>query len=95
MRAIPLPSCLLLLVAAFNVSAAQLPAAQMPAAQASPAATQQGPLVQAQDDLEHGKAAEAIALLQPLASANPPLKGAARELGLAYYRTGKLLEAVQ
>jgi tetratricopeptide (TPR) repeat protein len=67
----------------------------MPAAQASPAAAQQGPLVQAQDDLEHGKAAEAIALLKPLASANPPLKGAARELGLAHYRTGKLLEAVQ
>lgn len=61
----------------------------------APAASSQTALTQAQDDLEHGKASQAIALLQPLASAQPPVRGAARELGLAFYRTGKLLEAVQ
>lgn len=52
-------------------------------------------LAEAQQKLEHGQAAAAIALLQPLANANPPVKGAAHELGVAYYRTGKLTDALQ
>jgi tetratricopeptide (TPR) repeat protein len=62
---------------------------------ASIPATAQNQLAEAQQKLEHGQPADAIALLQPLANATPPLKGAAHELGVAYYRTGKLLEAVQ
>lgn len=49
----------------------------------------------AQQKLAHGDAAGAIAMLQPLAAAHPPANGAARVLGIAYYRTGKLLDALQ
>ncbi|HZC44005.1 MAG TPA: tetratricopeptide repeat protein [Acidobacteriaceae bacterium] len=49
----------------------------------------------AQQKLQNGQPAAAIALLQPLANATPPVKGAAHELGVAYYRTGKLTDALQ
>ena len=55
----------------------------------------QDQLAEAQQKLQHGQAAAAIALLQPLANATPPVKGAAHELGVAYYRTGKLIDALQ
>lgn len=45
------------------------------------------------EKLEHGKSAEAIASLEALANAHPALKGLQHDLGLAYYRTGKLVEA--
>lgn len=63
-------------------------------ATSSPSAAQ-SQLAEAQQKLERGQTTAAIALLQPLVSADPPVKGAAHELGLAYYRTGKLLEALQ
>ncbi len=66
-----------------------------PTPSATAPAVTQNPLSVARDDLDRGHAAEAIAILQPLAAAHPPLKGAAHELGLAYYRTGKLLQAAQ
>jgi tetratricopeptide (TPR) repeat protein len=47
----------------------------------------------AQKKLEHGQAQQAISELQQLASAHPPIKGANRELAIAYYRTGKLVDA--
>lgn len=50
-------------------------------------------LAQAQDAFQHGRAQQAIAALQQLAATNPPAPGANRELGIAYYRTGKLEEA--
>jgi tetratricopeptide (TPR) repeat protein len=50
-------------------------------------------LAQAHKDLEQGKQTEAIALLQKLAAIQPPVKGLQHELGVAYYRTGKLVEA--
>lgn len=50
-------------------------------------------LADAHEKLEHGKQQEAITQLQQLATSQPKLKGVARELGLAYYRTGKLLDA--
>lgn len=43
--------------------------------------------------LEHGQPQQAIAALQKIAEANPPVKGAHRELAIAYYRTGKLVDA--
>src|ERR1700744_1966988 len=43
--------------------------------------------------LEHGKSAEAIASLEAMANANLDQKGLQHDLGLAYYRTGKLLDA--
>jgi tetratricopeptide (TPR) repeat protein len=36
-----------------------------------------------------------IATLQQQAAQQPPVKGASRELGIAYYRTGKLVDAEQ
>lgn len=48
---------------------------------------------QAMEQLEHGKSAEAIASLEALVNAHPDQKGLQHDLGLAYYRTGKLLEA--
>lgn len=45
------------------------------------------------EELDHGKSAEAIASLEGLANAHPDQKGLQHDLGLAYYRTGKLVEA--
>src|SRR5579864_3136977 len=47
----------------------------------------------AMEQLDHGKSAEAIASLEALANAHPEQKGLQHDLGLAYYRTGKLVEA--
>src|SRR5258708_10992457 len=49
----------------------------------------------AHNKLEHGQEREAIDALQQLAAAKPPVKGANRELGIAYYRTAKLVDAEQ
>lgn len=43
--------------------------------------------------LAHGKGAEAIASLETLANAHPNQKGLQHDLGVAYYRTGNLVEA--
>jgi len=43
--------------------------------------------------LDAGHPEEAIGTLRQLAAMQPPVKGAAHALGLACYRTGKLLEA--
>lgn len=48
----------------------------------------------AHEKLEHGHAPEAIAMLEKLAT-EPGVKGAQHELGIAYYRTGKLIPAEQ
>lgn len=45
--------------------------------------------------LEHGRSAEGIASLEKLAAAQPDQKGLQHDLGLAFYRTGKLVEARQ
>ena len=57
--------------------------------------SQQSPpsLAEAQSLLHQGKNAEAFAILQQLAAAQPPVKGVQHALGVAYYRTGKLVEA--
>jgi tetratricopeptide (TPR) repeat protein len=47
----------------------------------------------AHEKIEHGHEQEAIDALKKLAAARPPAKGASRELGIAYYRTGILAEA--
>lgn len=51
-------------------------------------------LAAAHEKLEHGQPQEAVAMLEKLASAgsNSP-QGVQHELGIAYYRTGKLLSA--
>jgi tetratricopeptide (TPR) repeat protein len=50
-------------------------------------------VAEAHHELLHGKEKEAIQALQRLASAQPPVSGAIRELGIAYYRTGRLEDA--
>lgn len=50
-------------------------------------------LAGARHKLDTGQQQEAIRELQQLATAQPRAKGVAHALGLAYYRTGKLLEA--
>ena len=62
---------------------------------ATPPKSPQDQLAEAQQKLQAGQPAAAIALLQPLVNATPPVKGAAHELGVAYYRTGKLTDALQ
>lgn len=63
------------------------------AASAASDAPAQDPIARANTLLELGKADEALALLKPLASAQPPVKGLQHELGLISYRTGKLEDA--
>jgi predicted Zn-dependent protease len=50
-------------------------------------------LADAENFLHQGKNAEAFAILQQLAATQPPIKGVQHMLGIAYYRTGKLVEA--
>lgn len=50
-------------------------------------------LAAAQDALHRDHPQQAIAILQRLAAQAPPAKGVMHELGIAYYRTGKLAEA--
>lgn len=52
-------------------------------------------LSKAHEALEHDRYDEAVALLRPLAAAQPPVAGAWRELGYAYYRHGQLSDAQQ
>lgn len=73
----------LLLMGAGPLLAAQAPAAPSPTDN----------LARAQEDLQQGRVAEGIALLQQMAATQPVAKGVERELGLAYYRMGKLAEA--
>ena len=57
--------------------------------------TSQSPptLADAQNLLHQGKNDQAFAALQQLAVVQPPVKGLQHVLGIAYYRTGKLVEA--
>ncbi len=50
-------------------------------------------LAEAQNFLRQGKSAEAFSILRQLAAQQPPVKGVQHILGIAYYRTGKLIEA--
>lgn len=61
--------------------------------QAAESNTPQQSLAEAHKDLEQGKQTEALALIQKLSAIQPPVKGLQHELGIAYYRTGKLMEA--
>jgi tetratricopeptide (TPR) repeat protein len=64
-------------------------------AQSTPSVTPPPSLEAARQKVEHGQLKEAIQMLQPMAAAQPPILGAAHELGVAYYRAGKLLQAEQ
>lgn len=66
-----------------------LAAAQTPSQTSAPA----DELEQARQDLEHGRSAEAIPLLEKLSHANPRQKGVTHDLGIASYRNSKLVEA--
>jgi tetratricopeptide (TPR) repeat protein len=77
-------AALLLVLTATNVYGQSTPP-QTPQPSAS--------LQSAEQLLDAGHPEEAIAPLRQLAAMQPPVKGAAHALGLACYRTGKLLEA--
>ena len=86
MRKIPaLLICLALSADCFG----QSQSSDTPAQSAAPSPS----LAEAARKLEHGLNQEAIQMLLQLTSANPPVKGANRELGIAYYRSSKLVEA--
>src|SRR5580658_5755253 len=64
-----------------------------PAAQPTKPSVEQT-LAAAHKKLEHGEPQESIAMLEQLAAtAGESAKGIQHELGIAYYRTGKLLSA--
>jgi len=65
------------------------------AAQTAPPNSPADQFAQAQQDLQRDKVADALVILEKLVSIQPPIKGLAHELGVAYYRTGKLLSAKQ
>jgi tetratricopeptide (TPR) repeat protein len=73
---------------------------------ASPAVQGQQPLPSAPSDsadsvfstprrlLQQGKNSEALAQLQQMAAANPGMKGLSHEIGIAYYKSGEYLKAI-
>lgn len=65
------------------------------AAQAPPAASTADEFAQAHKDLQQDKVTDALVILEKLVTVQPPIKGLHHELGVAYYRTGKLLSAKQ
>jgi tetratricopeptide (TPR) repeat protein len=77
------------------LAAALLVSASMLAAQSPPKTASPDDLAKAQAALEHDRPDEAIAILQQLAIAQPPVKGVQHELGLAYYASGSLMKAKQ
>jgi tetratricopeptide (TPR) repeat protein len=77
------PMMALLLFAAVSVLDTQTPSA--------PSANDD--VARAHEALQHDHPDDAIAILKKLAATQSPLKGVERELGLAYYRTGKLIDA--
>ncbi len=81
----PTRAAMLLLTLTATAAYGQMPVPQSPQPTAS--------LQSAQQLLDAGHAEEAIAPLRQFAAMQPPVKGAAHALGLACYRTGKLLEA--
>lgn len=50
-------------------------------------------LAEARELLEHDHPEQAITILEKLSAAQPAVKGVQHELGIAYYRTSKLIEA--
>jgi predicted Zn-dependent protease len=58
-----------------------------------PPETPQQSLARAHSLLQQGNVTEAMTVLQQLANIQPPVKGLQHEFGIAYYRTGKLVEA--
>jgi tetratricopeptide (TPR) repeat protein len=64
-------------------------------AASSPSPGGPGTVSDMQEKLQHGQPQRAIADLQQLAAKQPPVPGASRALGIAYYRTGKLIDAEQ
>jgi tetratricopeptide (TPR) repeat protein len=50
-------------------------------------------LAKAHKELENGKHAEALAMLDQLATVKPAVPGLQREYGIVYYRTGQLVKA--
>jgi tetratricopeptide (TPR) repeat protein len=50
---------------------------------------------QALEEMQHGNSTDAIATLERLAAEHPNQKAVQHDLGLAYYRTGKLINAKQ
>jgi tetratricopeptide (TPR) repeat protein len=67
----------------------------LPAASQAPAPSTADQLAQARNDLQQDKVADALVILEKLVTIQPPIKGLHHELGVAYYRTGKLLSARQ
>jgi len=65
------------------------------ATQSPTTATTSDDLAKAHQALMHNHPDDAIAILEKLADAQPPVKGVQHELGLAYYSSGKLMKAKQ
>jgi tetratricopeptide (TPR) repeat protein len=70
---------------------AALASVRVPPQSSSASPTDQ--LAQAQDYLKHGRNQDALPILEKLNESTPTIKGVAHDLGLVYYRTGKLAEA--
>lgn len=80
-------------LAAAHAQLASAPPSPTPAASPSAPLAADAAQAQARADLQKGQYADAIALLQKIAAADPKQKGVEHDLGVAYYRSGKLQEA--
>lgn len=86
-------SVVLILASSLAVAHAQLgsaPASTPPQPSAAAPPSADAAQAEAQADLQTGKFAQAIALLQQIAAAHPEQKGVQHDLGLAYYRSSNL-----
>jgi tetratricopeptide (TPR) repeat protein len=78
------------------VRAQEKPSTSAIAPPASPSTqSTDSPFAQARKLLQQGKTDEAIAQLQQLANQQPSLRGLSHELGVAYYKNGDYMKAVE
>src|SRR5678815_1719270 len=89
----PLPILLLLIVPIELHASPRTPAQEsIPSA---PSQSVSADIAEARRLSQQGKNAEALARLQALAANNPGLAGLSHELGIAYYKSGDYVKAIE
>jgi len=86
--------CVLLVVGWSSGSCARSPRQTEKPLPTTPSDSATAPFAEPRRLLQQGKNAEAVARLQDLAARNPAMPGLQHELGIAYYKSGEYVKAI-